>query len=524
MIGKFFVELAEISKANMHNQYEKVLNILEDDSFTVECKGVDGFELESLHHFLINSNNLSAVPPGRRYLPIRSSDKYAANIDCHDCVMLMIDTEGEELMCKACVELGGYHAENNKMFDQLCAKSFYEFCMWIPDVPTKLTSTHVRQNKATAHIKEASRDIMDLWLESWSATTFAAHFGGARKGKDSEDDDDLPRIAYRKGDVYVAIDCDDLYKHFKKFSKRFDSERADMNCQSFQSRLGRKRITGISKKRVTQEGSTYRPYKYVVNVPVLIQELKLDGGEAGQRSVLTERNELHWQLDTATSELRRFEDSMAGKLWMDHDLARKERLASEVNSIRDKLGNIDSNIDTLISRELVSDGAIEAGNFVPKKWREAYDDIDGWVHQWLDVYFGGTHERAGSVPHRPETPPAEPPSNTAPPPAPLDSEGASNIHQCLVSGGLQPDFDRRVSTTEHILREAKQRKAAQDRELEAAGFGKERFDEHGNLKNLSFQLPMPNRKKQSVRPISMSKSAQEHREEAGAVAHGKGGE
>ena len=109
-------------------------------------------------------------------------------------------------------------------------------------------------------------------------------------------------------------------------------------------------------------------------------------------------------------------------------------------------------------------------------------------------------------------------------PAKPGGEDFENFEPPQVSGGLQPDFDRRVSTTEHILREAKQRKAAQDRELEAAGFGKERFDEHGNLKNLSFQLPRPNRKKQSVRPISMSKSAQEHREEAGAVAHGKGGE
>eukprot|EP00966_Prymnesium_polylepis_P187287 4341702-Prymnesium_polylepis.1 len=122
----------------MHHQYEKVLNILEDDEFPVECKGVDGFMLESLHHFIINSNNMAAVPPGRRFLPIHCSDRYAANVDCRHCAKLMLDSQGEELMCKACVNLGGYHAENYKAFDDLCAKAFYEFCMALEGVPEKL--------------------------------------------------------------------------------------------------------------------------------------------------------------------------------------------------------------------------------------------------------------------------------------------------------------------------------------------------------------------------------------------------
>ena len=162
MIGKILVELAEISKANMHSHYEKVLNILEDDEFPVECKGVDGFMIESLHHFIINSNNMAAVPRGRRFLPIHCSDTYAANTDCRHCAKRMLDTQGEELMCEACVELGGYHAENYKAFDDLCAKAFYEFSMALPGVPAKLTSTLVRENKATAHIKEASRGTLGL--------------------------------------------------------------------------------------------------------------------------------------------------------------------------------------------------------------------------------------------------------------------------------------------------------------------------------------------------------------------------
>ena len=181
----YYVELAEISKANMHNQYEKVLNILEDDSFPMECKGVDGFELDSLHHFIINSNNMAAVPPGRRYLPIRCSDRYAANLDCQRCKKRMVESAGQELMCKECEELGGYHSENYRAFDLLCAKAFYKFAMALPDVPEKLTATHVRQNEATETIKEHSKDSIDMWLEHWVSSDFRSHFGEETKDEDA---------------------------------------------------------------------------------------------------------------------------------------------------------------------------------------------------------------------------------------------------------------------------------------------------------------------------------------------------
>ena len=40
----------------------------------------------------------------------------------------------------------------------------------------KLTSTHVRENKATAHIKEASKDAIDNFLEHWVSTQVADYF------------------------------------------------------------------------------------------------------------------------------------------------------------------------------------------------------------------------------------------------------------------------------------------------------------------------------------------------------------
>jgi hypothetical protein len=45
-----------------------------------------------------------------------------------------------------------------------------------------LTSTHVRENKATAHVKEAAKDSIDAFLErSWLCTEYAKYFEDAQE-------------------------------------------------------------------------------------------------------------------------------------------------------------------------------------------------------------------------------------------------------------------------------------------------------------------------------------------------------
>lgn len=369
MIGKFLVELAEISKANMHHQYEKVLNILEDDEFQVECKGVDGMPLESLHHFILNSNNMAAVPPGRRFLPMYCSDRYAANVDCRHCAKRMLDTEGEELMCHACLELGDYHAENHKAFDDLCAKAFFEFSMALEGVPEKLTSTHVRENKATAHIKEASKDIIDNFLEHWVSTRFAEYF--------KECPDSLEETVY--------IDPASLHLAYKQF---VGNDKEVLDEPSFKNRLGRKKLTGMVKKRVRIEGSTYQPHRYVVAVRKLIQELDIAGETCGAKSIVDERSELNDALEVAKAEREGMEQALKGKLETVEDRQRMKQCNDKIAIIEAQLDELRRTEAQRFDKEIVEEEHIAAGNFVPKAWRAFYDDPEARVSAFLDEHLG----------------------------------------------------------------------------------------------------------------------------------------
>ena len=71
--------------------------------------------------------------------------------------------------------------------------------MALDDVPEKLTSTHVRENTATAHIREASKDAIDSFLEYWVSTSYEEYF------TEHEEKSTLPEIVY--------IDPTDLHAH-----------------------------------------------------------------------------------------------------------------------------------------------------------------------------------------------------------------------------------------------------------------------------------------------------------------------
>ena len=433
MIGKFLVELAEISKANMHHQYEKVLNILEDESFPVECKGVDGFELDSLHHFILNSNNKSAVPPGRRWLVMSCSDKYAANIDCRQCAKRMIDTNGEELMCEACVDLGGYHAENYKAFDDLCAKSLFEFCMALDDVPEKLTSTHVRENAATAHIKQAAKDSVDAFLEDWVSNEFAEYFKEGAEG--------LPGIKY----VPPAT----LHQAYRTF---VEGEREVLDLPAFQSRIGRKKITSMPKKRVRIEGSTLLPYRYVVDIRKLIAELNISGETCGKKGAYEERVELEDDLSSKQRHRDYLKQQLEGKLLTKEQTAMLQAAEAQIAGCNAKLEELKRTWDQRIAAEVVQDESVDAGNAVPKCWREFYDNIEGRVNSFLDNLFDSKveteHDTASGATDLPTVPSAtEEPARRSAPQAMDEGNGTAKrkANDSLSKIGFAPLAPRKAS-------------------------------------------------------------------------------
>ena len=282
----------------------------------------------------------------------------------------MLDSQGEELMCKACVNLGGYHAENYKAFDDLCGKAFYEFCMALEGVPEKLTSTHVRENKATAHIKEASKDAIDNFLEHWVSTEFEDYFK-------EEGTSTLPEMVY--------VSPTDLHKKFKTY---LHNEKEVLDEQSFKSRLARKKLTSMPKKRVRLESTTYQPHMYVVSVRKLILELDLAGATEGVRSFLDEKKGAQEALDSAVAEFRQFEHSMKGKLWTQDNHDTKERLMNEIAERDEKHRKLMESETSRLVAEVVEDESITAGNFVPKAWRDFYDNVEERVAKFLDSLFG----------------------------------------------------------------------------------------------------------------------------------------
>ena len=81
------------------------------------------------------------------------------------------------------------------------------FCMALEGVLEKLTSTHVRENKATAHIKEASKDAIDTFLEHWVSTKYEDYFKEV-----DEKNRKLPEIVY-VDTVLTRWTCTSCSKH-----------------------------------------------------------------------------------------------------------------------------------------------------------------------------------------------------------------------------------------------------------------------------------------------------------------------
>jgi len=176
-------------------------------------------------------------------------------------------------MCEECTEKGGYRAENYKAFDNLCAKAFYEFCIRLEDVPEKLTDKHVRQNEATVNIKEATKDVIDAWLEEWVRDEFAGYF---------TEDPSFSNTQRREPNS--------LYGKFKRYMESKEAKEV-IGMNQFTNRLGRKfKNKELKRTQVAkQEGSKERIPMYLIDVPALVAKLDMEGTKATEKSKYDQR-------------------------------------------------------------------------------------------------------------------------------------------------------------------------------------------------------------------------------------------
>lgn len=74
----FLINLNELSKKESFQSEEQIKGLMTDSSLTVSSKGVDSFEIECFHRFLITTNNedpIASKKDDRRNLIIRASDE-----------------------------------------------------------------------------------------------------------------------------------------------------------------------------------------------------------------------------------------------------------------------------------------------------------------------------------------------------------------------------------------------------------------------------------------------------------------
>ena len=151
--------------------------------------------------------------------------------------------------------------------------------------------------------------------------------------------------------------------------------------------LARKKITSMPKKRVRIDGSTLVPYRYVVSVRKLIEELHIAGETCGRKSVLEEERELQAELDAAREQRRLSEAAVRGKLLTSGDQETLRRNDERVQDLDAKVEALRATLEQRLAEEIV-DETIDVGHLVPSAWRHFYDNVETRVSHFLDSLFG----------------------------------------------------------------------------------------------------------------------------------------
>jgi hypothetical protein len=268
ILSKYFVELAEINKSNMHNQREKVLQFLEDDTIPIEFKGVDSKVCESFHHCCVNTNNRQPVFHSRRFGPVRCSDEMAIPESCSAC--LMAPSTGQE-HCAACTEKKQYHATTNETVENPKAvRAATEFFLHaIDDCPKKLTRDYVVQSEQTDLIKEGSTDSIDGALRFLIKT----------------------KLERDPSCTVLQMTTEEIFQQYQNYCEEFErGERSViLGFNSFKSKLGCKSVPGMTNGETRHHNGKHYPNKIKVkrlDTQLMAEHLKVDVGVKNQGPIV----------------------------------------------------------------------------------------------------------------------------------------------------------------------------------------------------------------------------------------------
>jgi len=144
MTSKYLVILDEVKKSDMNEVQGQYKGLVTTGNININPKGKDIFTIKSYHRFLSTSNDADSMPTktgDRRNIIIRSSDELIGK---------------KEYFTK----MHGY------INDPRAIWSIFMFLKNLPDVPQVFDVANLPHTDYQNTLQEASRDYIDLWLES----------------------------------------------------------------------------------------------------------------------------------------------------------------------------------------------------------------------------------------------------------------------------------------------------------------------------------------------------------------------
>ena len=141
MANKFLVNLNEMSKKDTLECQGKIKGLITDGKLTINNKGMNQYEIQSYHRFIITTNNedpITTKSDDRRNLVIRTSDELKGNDE--------------------------YFKKFYKMMDDVnVVKTFYEYLKNIPDMEN-FREIPIPQTEHQNDMKDMNMDIEERWL------------------------------------------------------------------------------------------------------------------------------------------------------------------------------------------------------------------------------------------------------------------------------------------------------------------------------------------------------------------------
>jgi phage/plasmid-associated DNA primase len=141
MANTFLVNLNELSKKDTLECQGKIKGLITDGKLTINSKGMNQYDIQSYHRFIITTNNEDPIvskSDDRRNLIIKSSNELKGNVE--------------------------YFKKFYEMMEDVnVIKSFYEHLKNIPDLDN-FNKLPIPQTEYQNEIKDMNMDIEERWL------------------------------------------------------------------------------------------------------------------------------------------------------------------------------------------------------------------------------------------------------------------------------------------------------------------------------------------------------------------------